>query len=85
MTEAITASEARKRLFPLMKQVNEDHTPVEIVSSHGNAVLVSKEDWDAIAETDYLMRSPANARHLMESIAQLRSGRLSEHDLDTDE
>ena len=27
---AITASEARKNLFPLIEQVNEDRTPVEI-------------------------------------------------------
>ncbi len=36
---------ARKRLFPLIQAVNENHTPVEIVSKHGNAVLVAKEDW----------------------------------------
>src|SRR5690242_20668721 len=38
---AITASEARKALFPLIKQVNEGHEAVGIVSKHGNAVLVS--------------------------------------------
>src|SRR5262249_47356123 len=51
---AITATEARKRLFPLIEQVNNDHMPIEIVHKHGNAVLVSKEDWDAMVETAYL-------------------------------
>ncbi|HEX4258899.1 MAG TPA: type II toxin-antitoxin system prevent-host-death family antitoxin, partial [Streptosporangiaceae bacterium] len=37
---AITASEARKKLFPLIKQVNDDRAPVEIVSNHGRAYLV---------------------------------------------
>lgn len=32
MAAAITASEARKHLFPLIKQVNEDHDTIEIVS-----------------------------------------------------
>jgi antitoxin YefM len=82
---AISASEARKSLFPLIERVNADHTPIEIVSKRGNAVLVSKEDWDSIMETNYLLRSPANARHLMESIEQSRAGRVAERELDSDE
>ncbi|MGA3489339.1 type II toxin-antitoxin system Phd/YefM family antitoxin [Micromonosporaceae bacterium DT55] len=85
MTAAISASEARKTLFPLIERVNDDHTPVEIVSKRGNAVLVSKEDWDAIMETNYLLRSPANARRLMESVEQWRAGNAAERDLDTRE
>lgn len=85
MTAAISASEARKTLFPLIERVNDDHTPVEIVSKRGNAVLVSKEDWDAIVETNYLLRSPANAKRLMESIEQWRAGDVTERDLDTNE
>jgi antitoxin YefM len=81
MAAAISASEARKTLFPLIERVNEDHTPIEIVSKRGNAVLVSKEDWDSIMETNYLLRSPANAKHLTESIAQWREGRAAERDL----
>ena len=85
MAAAISASEARKTLFPLIERVNDDHTPVEIVSKRGNAVLVSKEDWDAIVETNYLLRSPANARRLMESVEQWRAGGATERDLNTDE
>jgi len=44
--------------------------------------LVSKEDWDSIVETNYLLRSPANAKHLMESVEQWRAGRVTERDLD---
>jgi antitoxin YefM len=79
---AITASEARKTLFPLIQQVNTDHTPVEIVSKHGNAVLVSKEDWDSMEETAYLLRSPANAARLTEAMTQARRGETVEHQLD---
>ena len=79
---AITASEARKRLFPLLEQVNEDHTPVEIVHSRGNAVLVSKADWDAMEETAYLLRSPANAAWLAAGMDEFRSGEGVERDLD---
>ena len=85
MAEAISASEARKTLFPLIERVNEDHTPIEIVSKRGNAVLVSKEDWDSIMETNYLLRSPANAKRLAESVEQWRAGRTTEHELGADE
>ena len=43
---AITASEARKRLFPLIEQVNEDRAPVEITSRAGDAILMSRADYD---------------------------------------
>jgi len=85
MAAAISASEARKTLFPLIERVNDDHTPIEIVSKRGNAVLVSKEDWDSIVETNYLLRSPANAKHLIESVEQWRAGRVTERDLDPEE
>jgi antitoxin YefM len=79
---AISASEARRTLFPLIERVNDDHDPVEIVSKHGNAILVSKEDWDSMQETAYLLRSPANAARLTAALERARRGRYDEHELD---
>ena len=62
---AITASEARKNLFPLIEQVNQDRTPVEITSKRGDAVLMAIDDYRALEETAYLLRSPANVRLLL--------------------
>ena len=70
----ITASEARKELFPLIKKVNEDHDAIEIVSKHGNAVLVSAEDYAALLEGAYLLRSPANARRLLKAYENALNG-----------
>lgn len=78
---AITASEARKNLFPLIEQVNDDHTAVEITSKRGNAVLMSRADYDALQETVYLLRAPANARRLLESLQQARAGQREEREL----
>jgi antitoxin YefM len=78
---AITASEARKNLFPLIEQVNDDHTAVEITSKRGNAVLMSRADYDALQETAYLLRAPTNARRLLESLDQARAGQLEEREL----
>jgi antitoxin YefM len=75
MLMAITASEARKRLFPLIRQVNDDRAPVEIISNHGRAYLVAADDYESMEETDYLLRSPANAARLMAAAEEVRSGR----------
>lgn len=78
---AVTASEARKNLFPLIEQVNEDRTPVEITSRRGDAVLMSRPEFDALQETAHLLRSPRNARRLLESLDQAVSGQREERDL----
>lgn len=72
---AITASEARKNLFPLIEKVNADRVPVEITSRGGRAVLMSADDWEAWQETAYLFRSPANARRLLDAADALDEGR----------
>jgi len=72
---SITASEARRNLFPLIEEVNNDRTVVEIVSRRGNAVLMSAEDYAALAETAYLLRSPENARRLLAAYIDAREGR----------
>lgn len=74
-TVAISASEARQRLFPLLEQVNTDHEPVRITSKAGDAVLMSADDYDAWQETVYLLRSPENARRLMEAVARDKAAR----------
>lgn len=77
---AITATEARRTLFGVIQQVNEDHTAVEVISRHGNAVILSKDDYDAITETAYLLRNPANAERLLEAIERARRGEFEQHD-----
>jgi antitoxin YefM len=71
---SISASEARHRLFPLLEQVNTDHNPVRITSKAGGAVLMSADDYDSWQETVYLLRSPENAKRLMEAVARDRAG-----------
>ena len=79
---AITASEARRNLFPLLEQVNNDRTPVEIMSRRGNAVLISRDDYEALEETAHLLRSPANVMRLLESLNQAMTGDRQEHSLE---
>jgi antitoxin YefM len=79
---AVTASEARKRLFPLIQEVNADHSAVEITSRAGSAVLISLEEYEALRETTYLFRSPLNAQRLLDADEALRTGHGTTRELD---
>jgi antitoxin YefM len=79
---SISASEARKTLFPLIERVNNDHTVVEITSRSGDAVLMSADDYRSWQETVYLLRSPANAARLMRAVAAYQAGETVEKTMD---
>ena len=79
---SITASEARRTLFPLIEQVNDVRTAVEITSKRGNAVLMSADDYEAWQETAYLFRSPANARRLLDAYEEALVGGVVARELD---
>lgn len=80
---SISASDARKNLFPLIEQVNDDRQPVHITSRKGDAVLIAADDYNALEETAYLLRSPANVRRLLQSLDQARLGEVEAHELST--
>ena len=78
---AITTSEARRHLFGLIERVNLDQTEVEITSKRGSAVLMSKDEYESLVETSYLLRSHENARRLLSALESARSGDTMERDL----
>jgi antitoxin YefM len=72
---AITYTAARENLASTMDKVCDDREPVIITRNRDQAVvMVSLEDYKAMEETAFLMRSPTNARRLLASIKQLESG-----------
>ena len=79
---SVSASQARKTLFPLIERVNNDRDVVEIVSRKGSVVLMSAEEYAAWRETAYLFRSPANARRLLDAYERARAGQTEVHELD---
>jgi antitoxin YefM len=56
--EILSATEAKANLLNLLEQVNQDHLPRMITSQNGDAILVSKEDWESLQETLYLQSIP---------------------------
>lgn len=79
---AMTYSHARENLARTISSVCENHDPVIITKKGTDAVvMISLEDFESIQETNYLLRSPKNAKRLLESIEQLESGKGKEKDL----
>ena len=80
--KALTYTSARQNLARTMDEVCEDHAPVIITrNKNESVVMISLEDYEALEETAYLLRSPKNARRLIESIAQLEDGKGVEREL----
>ena len=73
--DAITYSSARANLASTMDRVCNDHEAL-IITRNGeqSVVMLSLEDFQAMQETTYLLRNPANAKRLMSAVAQLSAG-----------
>jgi antitoxin YefM len=77
-----TYTNLRQNLAAVMDGVNSDHEPVVVTRSRGqSAVLMSLDDYNALAEMAHLMSSATNARRLSEAIEQLQAGGGSERAL----
>lgn len=80
--KAITYTAARQNLAKTMEEVCKDHTPVIVTRKKSDSVVImSFEDYAALEETAYLLRSPRNTRRLIESIVQLGDGKGTEREL----
>ena len=80
--DAITYTTARANLADTMDRVCDDHEPIIITRNSQRAVvMMSLDDFKALEETSYLLRSPKNARRLLESIASLEAGQGKERKL----
>jgi antitoxin YefM len=77
----MTASQARKELFPLLDRVNTDRDAIRITSKAGNGVLISEDEYDALLTTRYLFSTAANTERLLASLDAARAGRVEYHDL----
>ncbi|HLB41537.1 MAG TPA: type II toxin-antitoxin system prevent-host-death family antitoxin [Gammaproteobacteria bacterium] len=74
--DAISYSTARKKLVETMERACDDHEPIIITRKNSRSVvIISLEDYNAIEETAYLLRNPANAANLRESIKQYEKGK----------
>ncbi len=75
-SDIISYAEASGNLSAVMDKVWDDNAPIVITRESGRHVVVmNKDDYDSLCETEYLTASPANAAALDEAIAQVAAGR----------
>jgi len=74
--DAITYSAARANLAQTMDRVCNDHEALIITRNGEQAVvMLSLDDYQALEETAYLLRNPANTKRLLSATTQLDAGK----------
>jgi antitoxin YefM len=80
--KTISYTESRARYAEVLDGVVNDREEVVVTrAGHEPVVIVSLEDYESLRETAYLMRSPANARRLLDAMERLEAGDGESHDL----
>ena len=80
--EILNYTQLRNNLKEVLDRVSDDVDSTVVVRRDGDdAVIMSKSHYDSIMETFYLIKSPANAKRLMESVAGVNRGEFEERSL----
>jgi antitoxin YefM len=80
--DSLSFTDARANLKAVMDRVVADKAPIAITRQRGEGVvMISASEWSSIEETLYLLQSPANAKRLLASIAELDARGGEEHEL----
>ncbi|WP_064120512.1 type II toxin-antitoxin system prevent-host-death family antitoxin [Pseudomonas fluorescens] len=80
--QTINYTTARAHLAETMDRVNEDRAPLLVTRQKGEpVVMMSLAEYNALEETAYLLRSPANAERLIKSIGEMRAGKAKARQL----
>ena len=80
--KTMSYTESRARYAQVLDDVINNREEVIITrAGHESVVIVSLEDFESLRETAYLMRSPSNARRLLDAMERLETGAGETHDL----
>jgi antitoxin YefM len=78
----VTDTELRANLAGYMDEVCDTRAPLRVTRQNARSVvMIAKEDYEGLMETVHLLRSPANAARLLQSIEQAQRGELAGRDL----
>jgi antitoxin YefM len=64
----LNATEAHSNLYKLIDETASSHQPIIITGKRSNAVLISEEDWNSIAETLFLVSIPGIQKSIKEGL-----------------
>ena len=78
----LSYTESRAKYAQVLADVVNNREEVIITrAGHEPAVILSLAEYESLRETAYLLRSPTNARRLLDSIENLETGGGKQHDL----
>ena len=72
----MTATEARKSFFELIKQTNLCHEVISVQHKSGNAVIMSADDYESLQETLHLLSQPDFKQTFNASVAEADAGEV---------
>ena len=78
---AVSITKARATLYALIERLQGGQDPVLITGKHGNAVLVSEDDWRSIEETLYLLSVPGMRKSILAGMREPLAKTSSKIDL----
>ncbi len=79
----VSYTELRQHLAKYLDQVCDDRAPLVVTrQNERSVVMLSLEEYESIEETLHLLRSPANAKELLASVADADAGELTAHDIE---
>jgi antitoxin YefM len=74
--ETLSYSKLRANLKSALDRAVDNHEVIVVERAKGgDAVLISREDYEALNETAYLLRSPANAKRLLAAVKRAKKSR----------
>ena len=75
--QVVNFTEARNNLKSIFDDVYHNYEDVIVNRKNGeNVVIISLDKYNSMNETEYLMKSPANRKHLLKSLQQLEEGKV---------
>lgn len=84
--KSITYTSARENLASTINRVCEDNAPVVITRNRDQAVvMLSLAEYESLQETAHLLRSPANAKRLFDSLEDIKRGKVIRKKINLDE
>ena len=84
--KSITYTEARENLANTINRVCEDNAPVIVTRNRDQAVvMLSLAEYESLLETAHLLRSPSNAKRLLDSIDAIKRGKVIRKKINLDE